>query len=58
MDVGVVDGGIAVSAERSTNVSVADLSGRVVFDSVVDGNKNISLSTGFYIVNGTKVFVK
>ena len=58
VDVGVVDGGIAVSAERSTNVSVADLSGRVVFDSVVDGNKNISLSTGFYIVNGTKVFVK
>ena len=58
VDVGVVDGGIAVSAERSTNVSVADLSGRLVFDSVVDGNKNISLSTGFYIVNGTKVFVK
>ena len=58
VDVDVVDGGIAVSAERATDVSVADLSGRVVFDGVVEGQKSISLSTGFYIVNGTKIFVK
>lgn len=58
VDVDVVDGGIAVSAERATDVSVADLSGRVVFDGVVEGQKSIPLSTGFYIVNGTKIFVK
>lgn len=57
-DVDVVEGGVRVSSERPSQVNIAELSGRVLFDGVVDGAKVFSLDGGFYIVNGVKVFVK
>ncbi len=56
--VDVVEGGVRVAAERPTQVNIAEVSGRVVVDAVVDGSKVFNLDNGFYIVNGVKVYVR
>lgn len=58
VNVDVINNGISVSVERPTNITVADLSGRMIFEGMVEDSKNFLLSAGFYIVNGTKVMVK
>ncbi|MBR5476347.1 MAG: alpha-galactosidase [Bacteroidaceae bacterium] len=58
IDVRVEDGAVVVSVENSINVTVVDLSGRSVYEGVVDGSKKIELKSGIYIVNGVEVMVR
>ena len=44
-------------APQAVNVKLYDLSGRLVFDETVQGNKNVTVPTGVYILNGQKVLV-
>ena len=58
IDVRVEDGAVVVSVENPTNVTVVDLSGRLIYEGVVDGSKKIELKSGIYIVNGVEVMVR
>ena len=58
INVNVVAGGLNVFVENPTKVNVSDLSGRMLFDEVVEVSQRINLSNGFYIVNGVKVHIK
>ena len=52
-------GYIALSADETVNVTVADLAGRTVASlPAFTGDTRISLPAGIYIVNKTKVAVK
>ena len=57
VDVTTTKGTIRVVAEKATNVTVTDVSGRQLFSEKIQGNKRISVQTGVYIVNGKKVLV-
>lgn len=50
-------GTLRLVAPQEVNVSIYDLSGRLVFNQTVQGNQNVSLPTGVYILNGKKVLV-
>ena len=52
-----VDGGIVVSAESVADVSVCDVTGRIVAAVQVVDNTFVSLAKGVYIVAGKKVVV-
>lgn len=50
-------GNIRVVAAEATDVTIYDMSGRCIYNETVQGNKNISVIHGVYIVNGKKVLV-
>ncbi len=58
VEVDAVQGGVAVYTSAPVRVFVCDLSGRVVYDSNVDGEAAIALQAGIYIVNGKKIIVR
>jgi hypothetical protein len=53
-----VSGGLHVEIAVPTNVRIVNLSGAVVFDSVVNASLDLQLPSGTYIVNGVKAIVK
>ncbi len=53
------EGCIVIEAAGDGNVTVADMAGRTVYNGrVSQGRNELSLTRGFYIVNGTKVIVR
>lgn len=58
VEVNAFDGGVRISVAQPQKVSLFDVSGRKLFDAVVDDAITLSLQRGFYLVNGSKVFVK
>lgn len=56
--VNVVEGGVSVSVVHPANVRVCDISGRILFSSLVNDCITVSLERGFYLVNGKKLYVK
>lgn len=52
------DGGIVVTAQRSTLVTIHSVTGVNVWNNHVHGSTTIQLSSGIYIVNGQKVVVR
>jgi hypothetical protein len=53
-----VDGAVVVEAMAAQQVVVADMSGRIVYNTEVnEGRNEITLAAGIYLVNGTKVAV-
>ncbi len=57
MDVYVYPGTIRVVAPETKKVTVADLEGRIIFSKALQGNHNIAVHKGVYVVNGKKVLV-
>ncbi len=57
IDVYVSPGTIRIVAPETTKVLVADLEGRAVFSETVQGNHDVAVHKGIYIVNGKKVLV-
>lgn len=61
-DCEVLPEGIAVKTNRSVNVMVSDISGRTVYNRVVDKSFDLSLENGVYVVSldgkSTKVVIK
>jgi hypothetical protein len=58
-----ISNGISIETKEQTSISIFNLSGKKVFQSVVNGSKEISLNKGVYIVNvnnneNEKVIVK
>jgi hypothetical protein len=53
-----VSGGLHVEIAVPTDVRIVNLSGAVVFDSVVNASLDLQLPSGTYIVNGVKAIVK
>lgn len=49
---------IQVSTEDAMNITVASVSGAVIFNEVVSGTKTIEVESGVYVVNGKKVIIK
>lgn len=58
LDLRIENGGIVVSVENPTEVTVVDLSGRLIYNDIVASSKKIELKYGIYIVNGVEVMVK
>ena len=58
VDVRTVQGGIEVTTAGKKTVAVFDLAGRLVSRTEVNGQANIPLTCGIYMVNGQKVMVK
>ncbi len=50
-------GNISLTAGKATLVNITDVQGRTLFHQNVEGCKNVHLSTGIYLVNGSKVIV-
>lgn len=50
-------GKVRLVAAQPVNVQIVDLQGRVVYNQKVQGNVNVALSTGIYLINGKKVLV-
>lgn len=57
LDYYVTPGQIRLVAPYETLVRIVDLQGRNVFVQQVQGNKNVQLPSGIYLVNGNKVIV-
>lgn len=53
----VFPGKIRLVASQSQLVTIADLQGRVVFREMVQGNRDVAIQCGAYVVNGKKVLV-
>ena len=58
LDLRVENGGIVVSVEKPTKVTVVDLLGRLIYEEMLASSKKIELKNGIYIVNGVEVMVK
>lgn len=52
------DGQIVIKTVSPSKVIVATVDGKVIFNGMVGGQKNISLPSGLYIVNSQKVVVR
>lgn len=57
LDYYVTPGNIRLVAAQTTAVQIIDLQGRIVFANNVQGNKDVRLPQGIYLVNGNKVLV-
>lgn len=57
LDYYVTPGQIRLVAPYSTKVTIVDLQGRTLFAQVVQGNKNVYVPSGVYLVNNNKVIV-
>lgn len=57
LDYYVTPGQIRLVAPYNTKVTIVDLQGRTLFAQVVQGNKNVHVPSGVYLVNGNKVIV-
>ena len=57
LDYYVTPGNIRLVAAQATKVQIFDLQGRVVFADMVQGNKDLHVNKGIYLVNGSKVLV-
>lgn len=57
LDYYVTPGQIRLVAPYSTKVTIVDLQGRTLFAQVVQGNKNVHVPSGVYLVNNNKVIV-
>ena len=57
LDVYAAPGKIRLVAPKAVDVTVADLTGRLLYKANVQGNKDVNVPTGLYIVNSKKVFV-
>lgn len=57
LDYYVTPGQIRLVAPYSTKVTIVDLQGRTIFAQVVQGNKNVHVPSGVYLVNNNKVIV-
>ena len=51
-------GGLLISVDKKRNVSVYNIMGVCVFSQDVEGDCNITLPQGAYIVDGKKFFVR
>ena len=58
LDVTVLNGALAFSATQPVQVAVYDLQGRQIYRKLLQGEDQISLAQGIYVVNGKKVFVR
>ena len=58
LNISVLNGALAISAAQPVQVAVYDLQGRQVYCKFLQGEDQISLAKGIYIVNGKKVFVR
>lgn len=57
LDYYVTPGQIRLVAPYSTKVTIVDLQGRTIFAQAVQGNKNVHVPSGVYLVNNNKVIV-
>lgn len=57
LDYYVTPGQIRLVAPYSTKITIVDLQGRTLFAQVVQGNKNVYVPSGVYLVNNNKVIV-
>lgn len=57
LDYYVTPGQIRLVAPYSTKVTIVDLQGRTLFAQAVQGNKNVHVPSGVYLVNNNKVIV-
>ena len=57
LDYYVTPGQIRLVAPYSTKVTIVDLQGRTLFAQAVQGNKNVHVPSGVYLVNNHKVIV-
>lgn len=57
LDYYVTPGQIRLVAPYNTKVTIVDLQGRTIFAQSVQGNKNVHVPSGVYLVNNNKVIV-
>lgn len=57
LDYYITPGQIRLVAPYSTKVTIVDLQGRTLFAQAVQGNKNVHVPSGVYLVNNNKVIV-
>lgn len=57
LDYYVTPGQIRLVAPYATKVTIVDLQGRTLFAQAVQGNKNVHVPSGVYLVNNSKVIV-
>lgn len=57
LDYYITPGQIRLVAPYNTKVTIVDLQGRTLFAQVVQGNKNVYVPSGVYLVNNNKVIV-
>ena len=58
MDAFATDGGIRIVTPEERIVTISDIAGRTAFRGMVQGNKDIRLEKGVYVVEGKKIMVK
>ena len=58
MDAFATDGGIRIVTPETCIVNINDIPGRTAFRGMVQGNKDIRLDKGVYVVEGKKIMVK
>lgn len=51
------EGGVRIVSPRAQSVRVYDLQGRLAYTATVQGNADVALTQGIYLLNGTKVLV-
>jgi len=57
LDVYAMKGGLRLVAPEAQKVSVVDMAGRTVYSKTVQGNVDVKLAKGLYVVAGKKVLV-
>lgn len=58
VDAFATDGGIRIVTPEDRLVTINDIAGRTAFRGMVQGNKDIRLDKGMYVVEGKKIMVK
>lgn len=58
LDFYVTDNGVKLVSPDEQNVTIANLQGQVVFNSRIQGNVDVNLAKGVYVIAGKKVVVK
>lgn len=58
VDAFATDGGIRIVTPEESLVTINDIAGRTAFRGMVQGNKDIRLDKGVYMVEGKKIMVK
>lgn len=53
-----IEGGVSVTTENEQEIAIYDAVGRKVANVLVNGTKNVTLDSGFYVVCGNKLFVE
>lgn len=57
LDVYAIDGGLKLVAPDTQRVCITDVAGRTVYSKTVQGNVDVKLAKGLYVVAGKKVLV-